>query len=124
MVDDNNNDKASVDDRRPAMRPAQMTRLLLMAVLVVAGLAWLGQWLWYRHTHVVEDNASVTTDLVTVSSRLPGRVDEFAPENGDQLQGGQTLARLYSRPEQLELDQRRARVARMEARLAFEQQQS
>ncbi|MFL1483166.1 HlyD family secretion protein [Marinobacter sp. LN3S78] len=123
MVDDNNNNPAA-SNRRPAMRPGRMARLLLLAVLVVAGLVWLGQWLWYRTTHVVEDNASVTTDLVTVSSRLPGRVDTFTLDNGDELDAGQTVANLYSRPEQLELEQRQARVARMEAQLAFEQQQA
>ena len=122
MVDDNNND-TSIRNRKPALRPAQMARLLLIAVLILAGLAWLGQWLWYRHTHVVEDNASVTTDLVTVSSRLPGRVDTFSMKNGDELNAGETVAKLYSRPEQLELEQRQTRVTRMEAQLIFEQQQ-
>lgn len=122
MADDNNKDSPA-PDRKPAMRPGHITRLLLVAVLVVAGLAWLGQWLWYRHTHVVEDNASVTTDLITVSSRLPGRIESFTLNNGDPLEAGQTVATLYSQPEQLELEQRLARVARMEARLDFEQQQ-
>ncbi|WP_417546936.1 HlyD family secretion protein [Marinobacter segnicrescens] len=118
---DNNND--STNQRKPAMRPGQMARLLTVAVLIIAGLVWLGQWLWYRHTHVVEDFASVTTDLITVSSRLPGRVDAFTLQNGDPLEAGQTIAALYSQPEQLELEQRQARVARIQARLAFEQQQ-
>lgn len=122
MAEHNNNHPAA--STRPAMRPGRITRLLLLALLVVAGLLWLGQWLWYRTTHVVEDNASVTTDLVTVSSRLPGRVDTFTLDNGDELEVGQTVANLYSRPEQLELEQRQARVARMEAQLALEQQQA
>ncbi|GGY84532.1 HlyD family secretion protein [Marinobacter zhanjiangensis] len=122
MVIDNNND-TTTHKGKPAPRPGQMARLLLIAVLILAGLIWLGQWLWYRHTHVVEDNASVTTDLVTVSSRLSGRVDAFPLENGDPLVKGQIVAELYSQPEQLELDQRQARVASMEARLTFEQQQ-
>ena len=123
MADDKNNNPAA-SARKPAMRPGRMARLLLLTLLVLAGLVWLGQWLWYRTTHVVEDNASVTTDLVTVSSRLPGRVDTFTLDNGDELEAGQTVANLYSRPEQLELEQRQARVARMEAQLAFEQQQA
>lgn len=122
MVDDSSND-ATPNNRKPVMRPGQIARLLLITVLVVAGLSWLGQWLWYRHTHVVEDNASVTTDLITVSSRMPGRVEFFPPSSGDTLEAGQTVAELYSRPEALELSRRRAGAARMEARLALEQQQ-
>ncbi|WP_372972081.1 HlyD family secretion protein [Marinobacter sp.] len=121
MANDNNNDNTK--QAGPAPGPWKMGRLLLLVLLIIAGIAWVGQWLWYRHTHVVEDYASVTTDLVTVSSRLPGRLESFSLENGDPLEQGQTVARLYSQPEELELAQRRARVARMEARLAFEQQQ-
>jgi len=105
------------------MGPWRIGQLLLLVILMVAGVAWIGQWLWYRHTHVVEDYASVTTDLITISSRLPGRVDSFGLENGDPLKRSQTIAQLYSQPEELELAQRQARVSRMEARLAFEQHQ-
>lgn len=120
---DHNNNETSTADRRPPLKPGRMAKLLLIAVLVVAALMWIGQWLWYRTTHVVEDNASVTTDLVTVSSRLAGRIDRFTLDTGDQLQAGNTIAELYREPEKQELTRLQARVARMEARLAFEQQQ-
>lgn len=120
---DNNNDTAAPNRQSPAPKPGRMARLLLIAVLVVAVLAWFGQWLWYRMTHVVEDNASVTTDLVTVSSRLAGRVNRFSLDTGDRLRTGDTVAQLYRQPEQQELDRLKARVARVEARLALEQQQ-
>lgn len=118
---ENNNDAPA--QRRQPKQIHQLTRITLAILFLAAGLLWLAQWLWYHHTHVVEDYASVTTDLITVSSRLPGRVDAFTLQNGDLLDEGQMIAELYSQPEQLELEQLQARVARIQARLAFEQQQ-
>ncbi len=125
MVADNNNDQMAhnTSRRKPPLRPGQWVRLLVILLLIVAGLLWLAQWAWYRHTHVVEDNASVATDLVTVSSRLAGRIEQFDIEAGDRLEQNDPVAILYSRPDQLELQRRQARVASMEARLAFEKHQ-
>ncbi len=120
-MSENNNDAPT--QRRQPLQTRQLTRLTFAALFLAAGLIWLAQWLWYHYTHVVEDYASVTTDLITVSSRLPGRVDTFTLQNGDMLDAGQIIAGLYNQPEQLELEQLQAREARIQARLAFERQQ-
>ncbi|SFR82178.1 membrane fusion protein, multidrug efflux system [Marinobacter daqiaonensis] len=109
--------------QRMPLRAGQATRVLVILALLIAGAVWLGQWFWYRQTHVVEDNATITTDLVTVSSRLPGQVQTLEIREGDELTPGQPIALLYSRPEALELASHHARVARSEAQLEFEGRQ-
>lgn len=103
--------------------PWRLGRLLLLLLVIAGCVWWFGSWFYYRQTHVIEDNANVATQLVTVSSRLPGVIAEFAVAEGDRLQAGDIIARLYSLPEQVELEKRQSRVARMEARMAFEAQQ-
>lgn len=120
MIDE----QTKVSSTKPAgLTPSRLGRLLLVAVVVVGCVWWFGSWFYYRQIHVIEDNASITTNLVTVSSRLPGSIAEFAVTEGDQLEPGDVIARLYSAPDELELDKRRSRVARMEAQVAFEEQQ-
>lgn len=103
--------------------PWRLGRILFLLVLIAGCAWWFGSWFYYRQTHVIEDNANVATQLVTVSSRLPGVIAEFMVAEGDRLQPGDVIARLYSLPEQVELEKRQARVARVEARMAFEEQQ-
>ncbi|WP_339798677.1 HlyD family secretion protein [uncultured Marinobacter sp.] len=103
--------------------PRRLARLLLVAVLLLGCVWWFASWFYYRQIHVIEDNASITTNLVTVSSRLPGLIQEFVVTEGDQLDEGSLIARLYSAPDELELDKRQSRVARMQAQVAFEEQQ-
>jgi membrane fusion protein (multidrug efflux system) len=133
MVADNNNAKTEAPEagrEQPQSRPGkaplrggQWARILIVILLVVALAAWIGQWFYYRQTHVIEDNASVETDLITVSSRLAGRIEQFDIMAGDRLSEGQLLAELYSRPQALELQRRQARVVQTQSRLAFEQRQ-
>lgn len=101
----------------------RLGRLLVLGALIVGCVWWFGSWFYYRQTHVIEDNANIDTQLVTVSSRLPGRIEVFDVTEGDQLQAGAEVVRLYSRPEEVELEKRQSRVARMEARVAFEERQ-
>lgn len=122
MVSDNNNTQDARPGRAP-MRAGQWARILIVILLVVAVAAWIGQWLFYRQTHVIEDNASIATDLITVSSRLAGRIEQFDIIAGDRLAKGQLIAELYNRPEQLELQRRQAHVEQTEAQLKFEQRQ-
>lgn len=131
MVADNNaNTEAPEAGRDPQPRPgkaplrgSQWARILIAILLVVAFAAWIGQWFYYRQTHVIEDNASVETDLITVSSRLAGRIEQFDIQAGDRLARGQLLAELYSRPQALELQRRQARVVQTQSQLAFEERQ-
>src|SRR5699024_11860377 len=55
--------------------------------------------------------AHVVSHVVTVSSRLPGRVVEFDLITGDQLTKDAKVAQLYAKPEKLKLKQIEAQIA-------------
>ncbi len=46
------------------------TRILVLIVAALAGLAALGDWIHDRLTHVYIDDARITADVVSVSSRV------------------------------------------------------
>lgn len=83
----------------------------LVAFAVVAAGTWFGVVeVRQRFTHVHETDARVAGDLVTVSSRVAGRLIELAVESGDRVIRDQVVARLDARVESLLLDQLEARL--------------
>lgn len=110
------------DTAAPNEHPAGGGRgkILKIAAAVVIGvlvLVWLAFWLYHRMTHVSENDAQVTTHEITVSSRLAGRVTGFELIRGDELDDAERVAQLYSRPDELRLQQMQARVGRMQDQL-------
>ena len=114
---------AQVEDARRGVGPTRRTGLGVMprirrrlfqglvAFAVVAAGTWLGVVeVRQRFTHVHETDARVAGDLVTVSSRVAGRLIEFAVEPGDRVIRAQVVARLDARVESLLLDQLEARL--------------
>ncbi|RJS91480.1 HlyD family secretion protein [Salinisphaera sp. Q1T1-3] len=101
-------------------------RWLKLAAIVIAAvvvLVWLAFWLYHRMTHVSENDARVASHEITVSSRLPGRVTGFDLIEGDRLAEGDTVAQLYSRPDQLELERMQAQVEHIKTQLSLANQQ-
>ena len=83
----------------------------LVAFAVVAAGTWFGVVeVRQRFTHVHETDARVAGDLVTVSSRVAGRLIELPVEAGDRVVRGQVIARLDARVEGLLLDQLEAQL--------------
>lgn len=114
---------AWVEDARRGVGPTRRTGLGVMprirrrlfqglvAFAVVAAGAWFGVVeVRQRFTHVHETDARVAGDLVTVSSRVAGRLIELAVESGDRVIRDQVIARLDARVEGLLLDQLEARL--------------
>lgn len=99
-------------DEKPRRRTRRRVRSfqVFVAFAVVAAGAWLGAGeVRQRFTHVQETDARVAGDLVTVSSRVAGRLVEVAVESGDRVALGQIVARLDARESILLLDQLEAR---------------
>ena len=83
----------------------------LVAFAMVAAGTWFGAVeVRQRFTHVHETDARVAGDLVTVSSRVAGRLVELPVESGDRVARGQVIARLDARVEGLLLDQLEAQL--------------
>jgi membrane fusion protein (multidrug efflux system) len=95
----------------------------LVIVLVLAG-AVFGAWeVRNRITHVHEVDARVAGELITVSSRVSGWVDEIVVEEGDGIARDQVLVRIDRRESKLLVDELEAQmrsVASERARLKAE----
>ncbi len=82
----------------------------LVIVLVLAGAAY-GAWeVRNRITHVHEIDARIAGELVTVSSRVSGWVDEIAVEEGDGIENDQVLVRIDGRESKLLVHELEAQV--------------
>lgn len=121
MANTDTQDNPSKKTSRGIGRPRQTTKLVVVVVIAAIMIVWLGFWLYHRLTHVSENDASVATHEITVSSRLDGRVDQFELIQGDKLAQGDTVAALYSRPDELRRQELAARVERMQAQLDAQQ---
>ncbi|MBZ9559647.1 MULTISPECIES: HlyD family secretion protein [unclassified Modicisalibacter] len=103
-------------------RPGKGTKLTLLALVLLACLIWAGFAIYHRMTHVSAQDARVMADQVTVSSRLAGWVTDFSITEGDHLDKGAVVAKLYSRPDEQELETLEAGVAAMQARVDYQRQ--
>jgi membrane fusion protein, multidrug efflux system len=68
----------------------------LLAVFVLIGLAG-GGWYWYYTTmYVSTDDARVSGTIISVSSKVSGKVAQMLVAEGDTVKAGQVLARIDS----------------------------
>lgn len=118
------NDKHSsgetLQSSSPLKRQLKLVAIVIVAVVIVV---WLAFWLYHRLTHVSSKDAQVTSHVITVSSRLDGRVTGFDLIEGDKLAQGDKVAQLYSKPAKLQLDQINARITNIKAQLKLADQQ-
>ena len=104
----------------PRMRLLKTAAIIVIAVLLVV---WLAFWLYHRLTHVSENDARVASHVITVSSRLDGRVTGFDLIEGDRLRAHALIAQLYSTPDNLKLQQLQAQIHNIQTRLKLARQQ-
>lgn len=65
--------------------------------LMVVGLAGIGWW-WYQSTHFVStDDARVSGTIVTVSSKIPGKIQGINAKEGDTVNTSQELVSIDAR---------------------------
>ncbi len=68
--------------------------LIIAAVFVVAGLAWLALWWFVFSLREVTDDAYVNGNQVIVSSQVPGTVNEILADDTQRVDAGQVLVKL------------------------------
>lgn len=108
--------------------PLSRTRIIgAAATLLVAATIVLYPTIRYHTNHVVTDDAYVSGNLVTISSRITSRIDSLLFSTGDTVQVDQILVVLDDRPFRAELSKAEASIesARSqltEAELALEQE--
>ncbi len=79
--------------------------IVLLAVLVFGS-----NWLYYRFTHAITDDAFVESDLINVSPRVPGHIKELLVDESDIITKDQVLALLDPSDYQAQVDMYEAKL--------------
>ncbi|WP_108124083.1 HlyD family secretion protein [Saccharospirillum mangrovi] len=99
-------DTVSVRRRRPLV-------LASAGVVVVVGA---GYWLFQQFTHVSVADARIAADMISVSSRVAGRVTALNAAQGERIAAGAVLATLDDRDSALNVAGLEAQLAGLQAR--------
>ena len=100
---------------QPGRRSRRLVRLAMMGVLLLVGVAVLGQWLVNRWTHVYVSDSRIAANVVALGSEVAGRVTAIDVIAGDRVAKGDLLVRLDSRQAKLRLQELDAEAARIAA---------
>ncbi len=110
------NDELDHPELEPVKSKKWMFLAPLIILMVIAGGYFGVNWWLYSLSHVSTDDARVKGTLITVSSRVAGRLIEVAVEDGQPIKRGDIIARVQQGDYQ-------ARVALREAALEASQSQ-
>ncbi len=99
-------------------RPKRTLRYFAIGLVAVAAMIFAGREVMSRMTHVYEYDARVTTDHITVGSRVEGLLVALNVESGDTVEAGTLLAQVDNKVQALELDALKASLAGVQAERA------
>lgn len=68
--------------------------LIPLSFFVLCGALTVGYWALYLRGVATTDDATVSGDAVSISSKIPGRITLLTADEGDSVQQGRILARL------------------------------
>jgi membrane fusion protein, multidrug efflux system len=94
----------------PRRRAWRVLRMVFLGLAVIAGLLLLTDWAYKRYTNVYIDDARITADVISVSSRVSGWVTKLPVGEGDRVKAGQTLVAIDIRDAKLQLSELDARL--------------
>jgi membrane fusion protein (multidrug efflux system) len=83
-------------------------RTVLTAAIGLAAAVFLGQWLYFRQTHVVSSYAFVKGSVVQVGAPVEGQVATVEVRSGQRVNRGDVLVRLNDVKQRAIVDQARA----------------
>lgn len=84
----------------------------IIGALALALIAWGGNWMLHRWTHVYTDDARIDGEVITIASRVTGWITELPVIEGDDVKKGQLIARVDERDAVL---QREVLVSKLQA---------
>ena len=89
----------------------------LLALAALGLLAWAGNWLHYRWTHIYVDDARIDGEVVTIASRVSGWLTELTVIEGDEVKKGQVIARIDDRDSRMLREVLQARLKTIESQM-------
>ena len=115
-------DRAAGQPHRGLYPWAARVGVWAMAALgVVVGVVMLGEFIFYRFTRSMTNDAFVESHIVNLSTEVEGLITRVHVETHDRVERGQVLAELDPVPATRDLELAVARSSVAEATLAFEQ---
>ena len=100
------------------VKNVRWVRGLLLLVVLPLALLGSGKVIYHMLTHEETDDAYVSGSIHTISSRLPGVVQELLVEENTRVHAGQPLLKLDTRDLELDCDKARVGLQQAEAQLA------
>lgn len=97
--------------RTPAQGKRRRALLVLLAVVIVAGIAWLAYYLLVARWHQDTDDAYVQGNIVSITAQTPGTVVSINADDGMRVKAGQVLVQLDPNDAQVALAQAEANLA-------------
>jgi membrane fusion protein (multidrug efflux system) len=94
----------------PRRRAWRVLRMVFLGLAVIGGLLLLADWAHKRYTNVYIDDARITADVISVSSRVSGWVTKLPVAEGDRVKAGQTLVSIDIRDAKLQLSELDSRL--------------
>jgi len=88
--------------------------VIVLGITLMLCAIWMTHWLHFRLTHVISDDARVSGEVTTLSSRVAGWVSSLPVIEGDAIRTGQVLATIDNRDTRLK---RAALEAQLESSL-------
>lgn len=114
MLDGNSTENMTKIDYQTATTPRsrvwRLLRNLFLGLAVIGGLAMLIDWAYKRYTNVYIDDARITADIISVSSRVSGWVTKLHVSEGDRVEAKQTLVSIDTRDAKLQLSELDSRL--------------
>ena len=99
----------------PIRRGWRVVRNCFLGLATVGGLFLLGDWGYDRYANVYIDDARITADVISVSSRVSGWVTKLHVSEGDKVKARQILVSIDARDAKLRLSELDSRLKSIEA---------
>ncbi len=98
--------------------PNNKKKWMIAACAFIAIIVIAGGWWWFKTSGVVStDDAGVTNNIVGISAKVSGQVEELPVQEGDTVQVGQVLAKVDNKAFQIQVEQSQANLAAAQAKL-------
>ena len=113
-MDGNSTEKMTKIDYQTATTPRsrfwRLLRNFFLGLAVIGGLAMLIDWAYKRYANVYIDDARITADIISVSSRVSGWGTKLHVSEGDRVEAKQTLVSIDTRDAKLQLSELDSRL--------------
>ncbi|MBP2626017.1 MAG: secretion protein HlyD family protein [Firmicutes bacterium] len=98
--------------------PNKKKKWMIVAGAFLGIFAIVGGWWWMKSSGIVStDDASVKNNIVRISAKVAGQVEESVVKEGDIVQVGQVLAKVDSKAFRIQVEQAQANLASAQAKL-------